>query len=491
MNLLTLIQPAGAATTGTPGSTPSTGTAGGADGFEQLLFGLLAPGQAALRGALLGGAAAAKTAAGSVGLLAGATGTQPGIQLEAGGTALTGAAVLGVDGILPSVRSGEHTQQIAGAPTTPLPASANTNPVTAALAGVKSSFGQGIAAAATAKTAAQAVPTPDGIPASANKAAATLTSAASGQARTGPANQQGAATSAAGSAVTAALNEKSAGPGESAKKPASPVARLSEVVTAKTTIKSAVIDAPGAGKKSAAKTAGWGAKDAKTGGSTRLSPQARNGLSVARAVQAAQAGAKANMVKPQSSSGKSPVFDLFAPAPASVFAAGGEGATVVSVSSITAGTGAEQATQTAAARAAAPSTPVAQQVAVQFSQALANGADRITIQLHPQSLGRVEVEIELTKDGRLTAIFIAERPETLEMLQRDSRALERALNEAGVRTDADGFSFSLRGEGRQAQQSDNSPGGSGGGEFDAIGGEELVTPRAPTLNANALLDIQV
>lgn len=164
---------------------------------------------------------------------------------------------------------------------------------------------------------------------------------------------------------------------------------------------------------------------------------------------------------------------------------------VLSLSSITPGIGAEQVSQAAAARAAAPATPVAQQVAVQFSQAMANGTDRITIQLHPQSLGRVEVEIELSKDGRLTAIFIAERPETLEMLQRDSRALERALNEAGVPTDADGFTFSLRGEGRQAQQSNNSPGGSGDGESAGIEGEALITPRAAMLDANALLDIQV
>jgi flagellar hook-length control protein FliK len=484
MDLLTLLQPAGAPTTGTPGSTQPAGSANGADGFEQFLFGLLAQGQAAVQGAQLGAAAAAKSATGTV---AGATGTQPAAALlEAGGTALTGAGVLGIDGLLPSARSDEH---ILPKTASPLAAAGNSNPVTTALTGGKSSLGQAVSVAATAKTAAQAVATPGGVAGSVKAAATTPTSAAKGQTPAGSPGQQGAAAPAAGSAVTAALNEKSAKPGESANKPASPVAGLSEIVTAKTTIKSAVIDAPGAGKKSAAKTAGSGAKGAKTGGPAGPAPQAQNGLTVARAAQAA---AKANIVKAQSSSGKSPALDLFGAAPASVVAAGGEGAMVVSLSSITPGAGAEPASHAAAARAAAPSTPVAQQVAVQFSQALANGTDRITIQLQPQSLGRVEVEIELTKEGRLTAIFIAERPETLEMLQRDSRALERALNEAGVPTDADGFSFSLRGEGRQAGQSDDSPGGSGGGrEFGGIEGEERVTPRAAMLNANALLDIQV
>lgn len=478
MDLITLLQPAGAPTTGTPGSTQSTGAANGANGFEQFLFGLLAPGQAAAQGALLGAAVAAKTAAGTVGLAAGAIGAQPAAALlEAGAIGLTGAAVLGIDGVLANAQSGEQI----------VPKTGKSTPVTAALSGVKSSVGQLVSAGATVKTAAQAVATPGSLAGSANKAATTLTSAAKGQIPGGSANQLGAAL-AAGSAVTAALNEKSAKPGGPAKTPASPVAGLSEVVTAKKTIASAVIDAPGAGKKSVAKTAGSGVNGSRTGGPARPAPQAQNGLTVARTAQAA---AKANIVKPQSSSGKSPALDLFAPAPASVVAAGGDGAMVVSVSSITPGTGAELASHSAAARAAGPSTPVAQQVAVQFSQALANGTDRITIQLQPQSLGRVEVEIELTKDGRLSAVFIAERPETLEMLQRDSRALERALNQAGVPTDADGFSFSLRGEGRQAQQFNNSPGGSGGGESGGIEGEELVTPRAAILNPNALLDIQV
>ena len=44
----------------------------------------------------------------------------------------------------------------------------------------------------------------------------------------------------------------------------------------------------------------------------------------------------------------------------------------------------------------------------------------------------------------ITAAISAERPETLEMLQRDSKALERALQDAGLRTNSDSLSFSLR-----------------------------------------------
>ena len=477
MDLLTLHQPTGAATIGTAGSTQSIGAANGAGGFEQLLFGLLLPGT--------------ETPQGTPQPATGASGIATAL-VETGGTALTGATVLGVNGILPTTGSGENIQPKTGSQATLLPTGGNTNPVTAALTSVKSTTVQGITAAVTSKTTAPADLTPGSVPAPANKAPTTLTSVAKGLSPAGTPNQQGVTTPTAGSAVTAALNGKTAAPGESANKPASLAGGSSEVVTAKATIKAAVIDAPGAGQKSVksgTKTAGSGAKGSKSAGSTRQTLQAQNEPTIA---QAAQAATKSNAAKTQSPSGKTQAIEPFGPTPTSSIAAGGEGVTLVSVSSVTTSTGVDSLTHTAVARAATPSIPVPQQVAIQFSQALADGAGRISIQLQPESLGRVKVEIELTKDGRLSAVFIAERPETLEMLQRDSRALERALNEAGVRTDADGFSFSLRGEGRQAQQFNNLPGGSGSdGELDGIESAELLTLRAPILNANALLDIQV
>jgi len=45
-------------------------------------------------------------------------------------------------------------------------------------------------------------------------------------------------------------------------------------------------------------------------------------------------------------------------------------------------------------------------------------------------------------------MVLAERPETLEMLQRDARGLERALQDAGLKTESGGLSFGLRGDGR-------------------------------------------
>ena len=84
------------------------------------------------------------------------------------------------------------------------------------------------------------------------------------------------------------------------------------------------------------------------------------------------------------------------------------------------------------------------QVSVQLSKAIQNGDNKIKIQLRPQELGRVEVKLEIANDGRAKAMIIAERPETLDILQRDIRVLERALQDAGLKTDQNSLSFDLQ-----------------------------------------------
>jgi len=86
------------------------------------------------------------------------------------------------------------------------------------------------------------------------------------------------------------------------------------------------------------------------------------------------------------------------------------------------------------------------QIAVDIKKAIAAGKDQITINLKPADLGRIEVKLEVGADGQVSAQVRAERPETLELLQRDARGLERALQEAGLRADSGTLSFGLRGE---------------------------------------------
>ena len=89
----------------------------------------------------------------------------------------------------------------------------------------------------------------------------------------------------------------------------------------------------------------------------------------------------------------------------------------------------------------------AEQIAVQIQKGFGAGADKISIKLHPEHLGRVEVKLEVGKDGHLVAAISADRPDTLQMLQRDARILQQALNDAGLQTDSSSLSFMLRGDG--------------------------------------------
>ena len=96
--------------------------------------------------------------------------------------------------------------------------------------------------------------------------------------------------------------------------------------------------------------------------------------------------------------------------------------------------------------------PPAEQVLVHVRQAVADGATKVEIKLNPGELGRVEVRIETIAEGNAKIHVTAERKDTLDMLQRDARALERALNEVGVKTDSNSLSFNLRGGDQQQHQ---------------------------------------
>jgi len=91
-----------------------------------------------------------------------------------------------------------------------------------------------------------------------------------------------------------------------------------------------------------------------------------------------------------------------------------------------------------------------EQVALQIQRSVAGGGDRITVQLQPRDLGGVEIRLDFSGDA-VRAAVTAERPETLELLQRDARSLERALNDAGLKTDSGSLSFDLRGQGRDGR----------------------------------------
>ncbi len=102
----------------------------------------------------------------------------------------------------------------------------------------------------------------------------------------------------------------------------------------------------------------------------------------------------------------------------------------------------------------APNTPVSgmtpspqfpvNAVAVHVAQQAQAGAKRFEIRLDPPELGRLEIRLDVSRDGQATTHLIVERAETLDLLQRDARHLERALQNSGLDVSKDGLTFSLK-----------------------------------------------
>lgn len=134
----------------------------------------------------------------------------------------------------------------------------------------------------------------------------------------------------------------------------------------------------------------------------------------------------------------------------------------------------------AAARPETPqqhASPPVRDIALHMSQHADNGINRFQLRLDPPELGRVEVRMEISAEGKLSAVIAVERPETLDLLQRDGRALERSLLEAGLKTDGNSLSFSLKGGRHDNPQSDGAGGAAGMPENTALNEwDESLTP---------------
>lgn len=136
-----------------------------------------------------------------------------------------------------------------------------------------------------------------------------------------------------------------------------------------------------------------------------------------------------------------------------------------------------------------PPQEVTNQVAVQIKKAIGQGNDQIRIQLKPAELGRVEVKLEVSQDGRAVAVVSAERSETLDLLQRDAASLRQALQDAGLSTDSKSLSFNLQGEGsdfeKKMAERGHAPRDSGENAADAGDGDEPNAEEAALLAAEA------
>ena len=151
------------------------------------------------------------------------------------------------------------------------------------------------------------------------------------------------------------------------------------------------------------------------------------------------------------------------------------------VSSVAAGTNAQQTTSSGFVTPA-NSTPQANsaildQVFVQIKSSAATGANQIKIELAPESLGKVEVQMVTGTDGKTGITITADSRQTLAVLQSEARSLESALRDIGLKTDAGGLNFNLRGDGQQQnQQNSNAKGGVAPRVAWRIGGAKTIQP---------------
>ena len=100
-----------------------------------------------------------------------------------------------------------------------------------------------------------------------------------------------------------------------------------------------------------------------------------------------------------------------------------------------------------------------------------SGSNQFDIKLDPPELGRIDVRLDVDSSGQVTSHITADRPETLTLLQSQQPQLERALEQAGLKTADNGLQFSLRDQSFAGQN-----GAGGGAQPNPM--QQLVVPDA-------------
>lgn len=125
---------------------------------------------------------------------------------------------------------------------------------------------------------------------------------------------------------------------------------------------------------------------------------------------------------------------------------------------------------------------VAKQVNLNITRTLKAGDNQFAMRMDPPELGRVSVKMTFLANGMVKAQVMAERPETLEMLQREIKGLERAVEAGGHKSEPGGISFSL----------DSGNGESAGKAFaEAMQEEQLNEQKAKTAALEGDIDGEI
>jgi hypothetical protein len=97
----------------------------------------------------------------------------------------------------------------------------------------------------------------------------------------------------------------------------------------------------------------------------------------------------------------------------------------------------------APAHPASPAVPMAG-LAVEIATQAHDGKRQFEIRLDPPELGRIDVRLEVDRDGHAKSRLIADRTATLDLLRREAPQLERALAQAGLKMSDNALEFALR-----------------------------------------------
>ncbi len=84
------------------------------------------------------------------------------------------------------------------------------------------------------------------------------------------------------------------------------------------------------------------------------------------------------------------------------------------------------------------------QIAFELARQTTEGNTRFQIRLDPAELGRIDVQLDIDPSGQVNARLVVEKSETLDLMQRDQRGLEKALHQAGLDSAKTNLEFSLK-----------------------------------------------
>lgn len=132
-------------------------------------------------------------------------------------------------------------------------------------------------------------------------------------------------------------------------------------------------------------------------------------------------------------------------------------------------------------------------IAVEIAGQARAGNSRFEIRLDPPELGRIDVRLDVDREGNVKSRLVIERSDTYDLLRRDQSTLERALQQAGLKTSDNSLEFSLRDQGfAQQRDADDRPRGTRAMIHEAeVAPSEAANGYARLLGARGGIDIRV